>query len=157
MRPEDYITREGKFGAHNYHPLPVVLEKGEGVFVWDVEGKRYFDFLSGYSALSQGHCHPKIIKALTEQAQKLTLVSRAFYADILGEYMEFACKFFGYDKLLPMNTGAEAVETAPEAGTPLGIPHQGYRSRKSKDYCLQRELPRADDYNHLDEYRPEFL
>ena len=85
MRPEDYITREGKFGAHNYHPLPVVLEKGEGVFVWDVEGKRYFDFLSGYSALSQGHCHPKIIKALTEQAQKLTLVSRAFYADILGE------------------------------------------------------------------------
>ena len=112
MRPEDYITREGKFGAHNYHPLPVVLQKGEGVYVWDVEGKRYFDFLSGYSALSQGHCHPKIIKALTDQAQLLTLVSRAFHADILGEYMEFACKFFGYDKLLPMNTGAEAVETA---------------------------------------------
>ena len=112
MRPEDYITREGKFGAHNYHPLPVVLQKGEGVYVWDVEGKRYFDFLSGYSALSQGHCHPKIIKALTDQAQQLTLVSRAFHADILGEYMEFACKFFGYDKLLPMNTGAEAVETA---------------------------------------------
>ena len=112
MRPEDYITREGKFGAHNYHPLPVVLEKGAGVFVWDVEGKRYFDFLSGYSALSQGHCHPKIIQALTDQAQKLTLVSRAFHSDVLGEYMEFACKFFGYDKLLPMNTGAEAVETA---------------------------------------------
>lgn len=112
MKPEDYITREGKYGAHNYHPLPVVLQKGEGVFVWDVEGKRYFDFLSGYSALSQGHCHPKIIQALKEQADKLTLVSRAFHADVLGEYMEFACRFFGYDKLLPMNTGAEAVETA---------------------------------------------
>ena len=112
MKPEDYITREEKYGAHNYHPLPVVLRRGEGVFVWDVEGKRYFDFLSGYSALSQGHCHPKIVKALMEQAEKLTLVSRAFHADILGEYMEFTCKFFGYDKLLPMNTGAEAVETA---------------------------------------------
>lgn len=112
MKPEDYITREGKYGAHNYHPLPVVLERGEGVFVWDVEGKRYFDFLSGYSALSQGHCHPKIIDALVQQAGKLTLVSRAFHADVLGEYMEFASRFFGYDKLLPMNTGAEAVETA---------------------------------------------
>lgn len=112
MKPEDYITREGKYGAHNYHPLPVVLERGEGVFVWDVEGKRYFDFLSGYSALSQGHCHPKIIEALVRQAGKLTLVSRAFHADVLGEYMEFASRFFGYDKLLPMNTGAEAVETA---------------------------------------------
>ena len=108
MKPEDYITREEKYGAHNYHPLPVVLRRGEGVFVWDVEGKRYFDFLSGYSALSQGHCHPKIVKALMEQAERLTLVSRAFHADILGEYMEFTCKFFGYDKLLPMNTGAEA-------------------------------------------------
>lgn len=112
MKPEDYITREGKYGAHNYHPLPVVLSRGEGVFVWDVEGKRYFDFLSGYSALSQGHCHPKIIAALAEQASRLTLVSRAFHADVLGEYMEFATRFFGYDKLLPMNTGAEAVETA---------------------------------------------
>lgn len=112
MKPEDYITREGKYGAHNYHPLPVVLARGEGVFVWDVEGKRYFDFLSGYSALSQGHCHPKIIAVLTEQASRLTLVSRAFHADVLGEYMEFASRFFGYDKLLPMNTGAEAVETA---------------------------------------------
>lgn len=112
MKPEDYITREGKYGAHNYHPLPVVLERGEGIFVWDVEGKRYFDFLSGYSALSQGHCHPKIIDALVQQAGKLTLVSRAFHADVLGEYMEFASRFFGHDKLLPMNTGAEAVETA---------------------------------------------
>ena len=132
MRPEDYITREGKFGAHNYHPLPVVLEKGEGVFVWDVEGNRYFDFLSGYSALSQGHCHPKIIKALTEQAQKLTLVSRAFYADILGEYMEFACKFFGYDKLLPMNTGAEAVETALKLARRWGYRIKGIAPEKAK-------------------------
>ena len=132
MRPEDYITREGKFGAHNYHPLPVVLEKGEGVFVWDVEGKRYFDFLSGYSALSQGHCHPKIIKALTEQAQKLTLVSRAFYADILGEYREFACKFFGYDKLLPMNTGAEAVETALKLARRWGYRIKGIAPEKAK-------------------------
>ena len=132
MRPEDYITREGKFGAHNYHPLPVVLEKGEGVFVWDVEGKRYFDFLSGYSALSQGHCHPRIIKALTDQAQKLTLVSRAFHADILGEYMEFACKFFGYDKLLPMNTGAEAVETALKLARRWGYRIKGVASEKAK-------------------------
>lgn len=132
MRPEDYITREGKFGAHNYHPLPVVLEKGEGVFVWDVEGKRYFDFLSGYSALSQGHCHPKIIKALTEQAQKLTLVSRAFHADILGEYMEFACKFFGYNKLLPMNTGAEAVETALKLARRWGYRIKGIAPEKAK-------------------------
>lgn len=132
MRPEDYIIREGKFGAHNYHPLPVVLEKGEGVFVWDVEGKRYFDFLSGYSALSQGHCHPKIIKALTEQAQKLTLVSRAFHADILGEYMEFACKFFGYNKLLPMNTGAEAVETALKLARRWGYRIKGIAPEKAK-------------------------
>ena len=132
MRPEDYIIREGKFGAHNYHPLPVVLEKGEGVFVWDVVGKRYFDFLSGYSALSQGHCHPKIIKALTEQAQKLTLVSRAFHADILGEYMEFACKFFGYNKLLPMNTGAEAVETALKLARRWGYRIKGIAPEKAK-------------------------
>ena len=132
MRPEDYITREGKFGAHNYHPLPVVLEKGEGVFVWDVEGKRYFDFLSGYSALSQGHCHPRIIKALTDQVQKLTLVSRAFHAGILGEYMEFACKFFGYDKLLPMNTGAEAVETALKLARRWGYRIKGIAPEKAK-------------------------
>ena len=121
MRPEDYITREGKFGAHNYHPLPVVLQKGEGVYVWDVEGKRYFDFLSGYSALSQGHCHPKIIKALTDQAQQLTLVSRAFHADILGEYMEFACKFFGYDDEYRSRGG----RNGSEAGAALGIPGEG--------------------------------
>lgn len=106
------IEKELQYGAHNYHPLPVVLERGKGIFVWDVDGKRYYDFLSGYSALSQGHCHPKIVKAMTDQAEKLTLVSRAFHSDALGEYMEFTTKFFGYDKLLPMNTGAEAVETA---------------------------------------------
>ena len=108
----DYIALEERYGAHNYHPLPVVLERGEGVFVWDVEGKRYFDFLSAYSAVNQGHCHPKIVKALTDQAQKLCLTSRAFYNDCLGPYEKFATEFFGYDKLLPMNSGAEAVETA---------------------------------------------
>lgn len=132
MKPEDYITREGKYGAHNYHPLPVVLQKGEGVFVWDVEGKRYFDFLSGYSALSQGHCHPKIIQALKEQADKLTLLSRAFHADILGEYMEFACRFFGYDKLLPMNTGAEAVETALKLCRRWGYRKKGVAPEQAK-------------------------
>jgi len=103
---------ENKYGAHNYHPLPVVLSRGEGVYVWDVEGKQYYDFLSAYSAVNQGHCHPKIIGAMTRQAQQLTLTSRAFYNDILGKYEKFACEYFGFDKLLPMNTGAEAVETA---------------------------------------------
>src|SRR6476661_4949176 len=107
-----FIEKEEKYGAHNYHPLPVVLKKGSGVFVWDVEDKRYFDFLSGYSAVNQGHCHPEIIAALTEQAQKLTLTSRAFHSDLLGEYAKFVTEFFGYDKVLPMNTGVEAVETA---------------------------------------------
>lgn len=106
------IELEDKYGAHNYHPLPVVLERGEGVFVWDVNGKQYFDFLAAYSAVNQGHCHPKIIAALVEQAQKLTLTSRAFYNDTLGEYEKFITSYFGYDKVLPMNTGAEGVETA---------------------------------------------
>jgi ornithine--oxo-acid transaminase len=112
MNTQDYINREDKYGAHNYHPLPVVLERGEGPFVWDVEGKRYFDFLSAYSAVNQGHCHPAIIKALTEQASKLTLTSRAFYNSVLGEYEEYITKYFKYDKVLPMNSGAEADETA---------------------------------------------
>ncbi len=103
---------ERNFGAHNYHPLPVVLERGDGVYVWDVDGKRYYDFLSAYSAVNQGHCHPKIVRALTEQAQKLALTSRAFYNDRLGCYEEFVTRYFGYDKVLPMNTGAEGVETA---------------------------------------------
>ncbi len=112
MKPHDYIEREEKYGAHNYHPLPVVLDRGEGPFLWDVEGKRYYDFLSAYSAVNQGHCHPKIIRALTEQASKLTLTSRAFFNSVLGEYEEFVTKYFGYDKVLPMNTGAEGDETA---------------------------------------------
>ena len=106
------IDLENKFGAHNYHPLPVVLNRGEGVYVWDVEGKKYYDFLSAYSAVNQGHCHPKIVAALTEQASRLTLTSRAFHNDLLGKYEEYVTSYFGFDKVLPMNTGAEAVETA---------------------------------------------
>jgi ornithine--oxo-acid transaminase len=108
----EYISLEDKYGAHNYHPLPVVLAKGEGVFVWDVEGKRYFDFLSSYSAVNQGHCHPKIVDELKKQADVLTLTSRAFYNDTLGDYEKYITEYFGYEKVLPMNTGAEAVETA---------------------------------------------
>lgn len=112
LTSQQAIDLENKYGAHNYHPLPVVLSKGKGVYVWDVEGKRYYDFLSAYSAVNQGHCHPKITEAMTRQAQTLTLTSRAFYNDMLGKFEKFACEFFGYEKLLPMNTGAEAVETA---------------------------------------------
>ena len=107
-----FIDREDRFGAHNYHPLPAVLERGEGIYVWDVEGKQYMDFLAAYSAVNQGHCHPKIVNALTEQAQKLALTSRAFYNNVLGEWEEYMCRLFGYDKMLPMNSGAEADETA---------------------------------------------
>jgi ornithine--oxo-acid transaminase len=107
-----YIQLEEQYGAHNYHPLPVVLQKGEGVYVWDVDGKRYYDFLSGYSAVNQGHCHPAIMAAFMQQAQQLTLTSRAFYNDALGEFAEYMSRYFGYDKVLPMNTGVEAVETA---------------------------------------------
>lgn len=107
-----YLELEEKHGAHNYHPLPVVLNKGEGVFVWDVDGKRYYDYLSGYSAVNQGHCHPQIIAALIEQAQVLTLTSRAFHSELMSQYTQFITQFFGYDKVLPMNTGVEAVETA---------------------------------------------
>jgi ornithine--oxo-acid transaminase len=112
MKSQDYMAREEKFGAHNYHPLPVVLERGEGVYVWDIDGKRYFDFLSAYSAVNQGHCHPKIVNALTEQSKILTLTSRAFFNNVLGEYEEYITNYFGYDKVLPMNTGAEGDETA---------------------------------------------
>lgn len=112
LTSNDAIALEEKYGAHNYHPLPVVLTKGEGVYVWDVEGKKYYDFLSAYSAVNQGHCHPKLVEALTNQAQQLTLTSRAFYNDKLGVYEEKITKLFGFDKVLPMNSGAEAVETA---------------------------------------------
>lgn len=108
----ELMELEDRYNAHNYHPIPVVLERGRGVHVWDVEGKRYYDFLSAYSAVNQGHCHPRIIRALTEQAQKLTLTSRAFYNNLLGEYAEFVTRYFGYDRVLPMNTGVEGVETA---------------------------------------------
>lgn len=111
-KTKHYLDLEEQFGAHNYHPLPVVLNKGEGVYLWDVDGKRYYDFLSGYSAVNQGHCHPKIIAAFMLQAQQLTLTSRAFYNDALGEYAQFITQYFGFDKVLPMNTGVEAVETA---------------------------------------------
>jgi ornithine--oxo-acid transaminase len=109
---EALIAKENKYGAHNYHPLPVVLERGEGVYVWDIDGKKYYDFLSAYSAVNQGHCHPKIVNAMMKQAQTLTLTSRAFYNDQLGKYEEYVTQYFGFDKVLPMNTGAEAVETA---------------------------------------------
>ncbi len=127
MKPNEYITREELYGAHNYHPLPVVLDHGQGVFVWDVVGKRYFDFLSAYSAVNQGHCHPKILQAMTEQARKMTLTSRAFYNSVLGEYEEYITRYFGYDKVLPMNSGAEGDETALKlcrkwAYTRKGIP-----------------------------------
>ncbi len=112
LTSNDAIALEEKYGAHNYHPLPVVLTKGEGVYVWDVEGKKYYDFLSAYSAVNQGHCHPKLVEAITKQAQQLTLTSRAFYNDKLGVYEEKITKLFGFDKVLPMNSGAEAVETA---------------------------------------------
>lgn len=122
---EQYIQLEEKYGAHNYHPLPVVLERGEGVYLWDVEGKQYYDFLSAYSAVNQGHCHPKIIGALTKQAQELTLTSRAFHNNVLGEYEEFITKYFGYDKVLPMNTGVEGGETAIKLARKWGYTVKG--------------------------------
>jgi len=132
MTQQDYIAREDKFGAHNYHPLPVVLDKGVGVHVWDTDGKKYFDFLSAYSAVNQGHCHPKIVAALTEQAQKLTLTSRAFYNSSLGEYEEYVTKYFGYDKVLPMNTGAEADETALKLCRKWGYKVKGIPQNQAK-------------------------
>ncbi|MGC8750745.1 ornithine--oxo-acid transaminase [Hydrotalea sp.] len=127
-----FIDLEEKYGAHNYHPLPVVLEKGEGVFVYDVEGKRYFDFLSGYSAVNQGHCHPKIIESLSAQAQKLTLTSRAFYNNKLGEFEKFITDYFGYDKVLPMNTGVEGGETAIKLARRWGYVRKGIPENKAK-------------------------
>jgi len=127
-----YIALEDQFGAHNYHPVPVVLEKGEGVFLYDVDGKRYFDFLSGYSAVNQGHCHPAIIRALTDQAQKLTLTSRAFYNNLLGEYEKYITEYFGYDKVLPMNTGVEGGETAIKLARRWGYAVKGIPENQAK-------------------------
>lgn len=127
-----FLELEEKYGAHNYHPLPVVLDKGEGVYLWDVEGKRYYDFLSGYSAVNQGHCHPKIVAALIEQAQKLTLTSRAFHNNVLGEYAKYTTEYFGYDKLLPMNTGVEGGETAIKLARRWGYVNKGIADNKAK-------------------------
>ena len=131
-KTEEYIIKEEKYGAHNYHPLPVVLSKGEGVHVWDVDGKHYFDFLSAYSAVNQGHCHPKIIKALNDQASKLTLTSRAFHNDVLGEYERFITELFGYDKVLPMNTGVEGGETANKLARKWGYMKKGIPENQAK-------------------------
>jgi len=132
QRTAHYLQLEDQFGAHNYHPLPVVLEKGEGVFLWDVDGKCYYDFLSGYSAVNQGHCHPHIINRLIEQAKKLTLTSRAFYNNLLGEYEQYITAYFGYDKVLPMNTGVEAVETAIKLARRWGYAIKGIADTKAK-------------------------
>ena len=129
---EEFISQEDKYGAHNYHPLPVVLKKGKGVYVYDVEGKKYYDFLSAYSAVNQGHCHPKIINALIEQSQKLTLTSRAFYNDQLGPYEEYITEYFGYDRVLPMNTGVEGGETAIKLCRRWGYAVKGIEENQAK-------------------------
>ncbi len=127
-----YLQLEAQYGAHNYHPLPVVLERGEGVFLYDVEGRRYYDFLSGYSAVNQGHCHPRIVQALLAQAQKLTLTSRAFHSNLLGEYAQYITRYFGYDKVLPMNTGVEGGETAIKLARRWGYANKGIADNKAK-------------------------
>jgi ornithine--oxo-acid transaminase len=129
---KELIALEDKYGAHNYHPIPVVLSKGDGVHVWDVEGKQYYDFLSAYSAVNQGHCHPRIVGAMKEQAETLTLTSRAFYNDVLGKYEEYVTKYFGFDKVLPMNSGAEAVETALKIARKWGYEKRGVESNTAK-------------------------
>ncbi|OIP84419.1 MAG: ornithine--oxo-acid transaminase [Porphyromonadaceae bacterium CG2_30_38_12] len=167
-KSNEFIALEEKYGAHNYHPLPVVLERGEGVYVWDVDGKRYFDFLSAYSAVNQGHCHPKIVEALTEQAQKLTLTSRAFYNNKLGVYEKFVTEFFGYDKVLPMNTGAEAVETAIKLCRKWAYEKKGLAENSAKIIvCEQNFHGRTttivsfsvdkEAYNHYGPFTPGFL
>jgi ornithine--oxo-acid transaminase len=127
-----YLQLEDRFGAHNYHPIPVVLERGEGVFLWDVDGKRYYDFLSGYSAVNQGHCHPRLLKVLVEQSKKLTLTSRAFHNNLLGEYSQFITRYFGYDKVLPMNTGVEGGETAVKLARRWGYTKKGIPENQAK-------------------------
>ncbi|KAF0235657.1 MAG: ornithine--oxo-acid [Prolixibacteraceae bacterium] len=164
----DYMAKEDKFGAHNYHPLPVVLAKGEGIYVWDVEGKRYFDFLSAYSAVNQGHCHPKITKALTEQANTLALTSRAFYNNILGDWEEYMAKLFGYDKMLPMNSGAEADETALKLVRKWAYKVKGIPINEAKIIVCEGNFhgrtitiismsSDPDSYNHYGPYTPGFV
>jgi ornithine--oxo-acid transaminase len=165
---QEYLELEERYGAHNYHPLPVVLSKGEGVYVWDVEGKRYFDFLAAYSAVNQGHCHPKIIQTLIEQAQKLTLTSRAFYNDALGEYEQFVTQYFGFDKVLPMNTGAEAVETAIKLCRKWAYEKKGIADGKAKIIVCEHNFhgrtttiisfsSDPDAKNHFGPYTPGFV
>lgn len=163
-----YMAKEDQFGAHNYHPIPVVLEKGEGAFVWDVDGKRYFDFLAAYSAVNQGHCHPKITQALVDQAQTLALTSRAFYNNVLGEWEEYMSKLFGYDKMLPMNSGAEADETALKlvrkwAYKVKGIPADEARivvcdgNFHGRTITIISMSSDPDAYNHYGPYTPGFV
>lgn len=131
-KTQQYLQLEEQFGAHNYHPIPVVLDRGEGVFLWDVDGKRYYDFLSGYSAVNQGHCHPRIVNALIEQSKKLTLTSRAFHSNLLGEYSKFITEYFGYEKILPMNTGVEGGETAIKLARRWGYAKKGILENQAK-------------------------
>ncbi|MGZ3864321.1 MAG: ornithine--oxo-acid transaminase [Bacteroidia bacterium] len=139
-RSQQLMALEDQYGAHNYHPLPVVLEKGEGVFVWDVEGKKYYDFLAAYSAVNQGHCHPKITAALIEQAIKLGLTSRAFYNNVLGEYEKYVTSYFGYNKVLPMNSGAEGVETAIKIARKWGYEKKGIAANNAKIIVCEKNF-----------------
>jgi ornithine--oxo-acid transaminase len=168
LSEKDYMNRESRFGAHNYHPLPVVLERGKGIYVWDVEGRKYFDFLSAYSAVNQGHCHPKIVKALTDQAQKLALTSRAFYNNVLGEWEEYMTSLFGYDKMLPMNSGAEADETAlklirkwaykvkgvPKTEAKIIVCNGNFHGRTIAIISMSSD---PDSYNDYGPYTPGFI
>ncbi|MBV5314006.1 MAG: ornithine--oxo-acid transaminase [Prolixibacteraceae bacterium] len=168
LSAKNYMDRESQFGAHNYHPIPVVLERGEGIYVWDVEGKKYFDFLSAYSAVNQGHCHPKIVKALIDQAQKLALTSRAFYNNVLGEWEEYMTKLFGYDKMLPMNSGAEADETAlklirkwaykvkgvPKTEAKIIVCNGNFHGRTITIISMSSD---PDSYNDYGPYTPGFI
>ncbi|WP_346854168.1 ornithine--oxo-acid transaminase [uncultured Draconibacterium sp.] len=168
LSSKDYMAKEDKFGAHNYHPLPVVLSKGEGVFVWDVEGKKYFDFLAAYSAVNQGHCHPKILKAMMDQAQTLALTSRAFYNDVLGEWEEYMTNLFGYDRMLPMNSGAEADETALKLIRKWAYKVKGIPTNEAKIVVCDGNFhgrtitiismsSDPDAYNHYGPYTPGFI
>ncbi len=168
LTSKDYMAKEDQFGAHNYHPLPVVLAKGEGIFVWDVEGKKYFDFLAAYSAVNQGHCHPKIVEALTEQAKTLALTSRAFYNNVLGDWEEYMTKLFGYDKMLPMNSGAEADETALKLVRKWAYKVKGIPANEAKIVVCDGNFhgrtitiismsSDPDAYSHYGPYTPGFV
>ncbi len=168
LSSKDFMAKEDKFGAHNYHPIPVVLSKGEGIYVWDVEGKKYFDFLAAYSAVNQGHCHPKITKALTDQAGTLALTSRAFYNNVLGDWEEYMTKLFGYDRMLPMNSGAEADETALKLIRKWAYKVKGIPADKAKIIVCDGNFhgrtitiismsSDPDAYNHYGPYTPGFV